>query len=187
MRRDWLACLRDRFRLNGRYNAPTVTVDWRLVGLHGAVLSVAASAVIMGALRYNPRLFLRHFPAAVRASQPPFTAHEKTVGRIIGALLMLVFVGGPILSASIASAQHALTRLDVGLHAFLVGTIGNAVDWLVLDELWIGIGQPRWALPPGVKPDDVPFSHWQHFRGFLTGSVLFLLVALLASVLVPRS
>ncbi len=164
-----------------------MTPDWRLVGLHGAALSVAASVVIMGALRYNPRLFLRHFPAAVRASQPPLTPHEQTVGRVVGVLLMLVFVGGPVLSAGIASAQHEMTRLDVGLHAFLVGMIGNAVDWLVLDELWIGVGQPRWALPPGVAAEDVPFSHWQHFRGFLVGTVIFLLVALLATVAVPAS
>ena len=67
-------------------------------------------------------------------------------------------------------------------HAFLVGMMANAVDWLVLDELWLGIGRPRWALPPGVTPEDVPWSHWQHFRGFLSGTVIVLMIGMLAAL-----
>jgi len=161
-----------------------MSLDWTLIATHGGVLALAASAVIMGSLRYNPRLFLRHFPAAVRAAQPPLTSSEKAVGRIVGVALIVLFAGVPIWSASVAARHHALGRGDVLVHAFLVGMISNAVDWLVLDELWLGIGKPRWALPPGVTPADVPWNHQQHFRGFISGTVLFLIVGAMASVVV---
>ena len=140
----------------------------------------------MGALRYNPRLFLRHFPSAVRAAQAPLSPRETAVGRILGVGLILLFVGVPVWSAAAAAARYELTRLDVAVHAFLVGMMANMVDWLVLDELWLGIGRPRWALPPGVVPEDVPWSHWQHFRGFLIGTLLLLLVGIGAALLVDH-
>jgi hypothetical protein len=161
-------------------------IDVALVARHGTWLSLVGSAVIMGALRLNPRLFLRHFPAAVRASQPPLTSGETAVGWGVGLILIALFFGGPIWSARAGAAAHAYTRWDVFLHAFLVGTIFNLVDWLVLDELWIGLGRPRWALPPGVSAADVPFDHAQHARGFVTGSFLFAFVAAIAAFVVFR-
>ena len=155
-------------------------LDFRLIEAHGGLLAVLASLVIMGALRYNPRLFLRHFPEAVRRSQPPHSAGEKRVGLVVGLLLMGLFVGVPLWSASVAAGGGAgFFRLL--LHAFLVGMTANAVDWLVLDELWLGLGQPAWALPPGVTPQDVPWSHRKHFNDFLRGSILLLVIAVVAA------
>lgn len=58
-------------------------VKLTLVVRDGAVLALTAAAIIMGALRLNPWLFLRHFPAAVKASQPPLSAGEKAAGRCL--------------------------------------------------------------------------------------------------------
>jgi hypothetical protein len=157
-----------------------LTLDVATVAWHGGLLSIAASAVIMGALRFNPRLFLRHFPAAVRESQPPLSSGEKMIGRIVGLVLLALFVGVPFWSARVA-AQHDPAWPSVFLHALLVGMAANLTDWLVLDELWLGLGRPRWALPPGVTEADVPFDHRQHFRGFLTGTALFAAIAALAA------
>jgi hypothetical protein len=161
-------------------------IDVVLVARHGTMLSLVGSTVIMGALRLNPRLFLRHFPATVRASQPPLTSGETAVRWVVGLILIALFVGAPIWSARAAAAAHAYTRWDVFLHAFLVGTIFNLVDWLILDELWIGRGRPRWALPPGVSEAEVPFDHAQHARGFVTGSALFAFVGVIAALVVSH-
>jgi hypothetical protein len=159
-----------------RWKGPALEIDLRLTAWHGALLSIAASAVIMGALRWNPRLFLRHFPPAVRASQPPLTPHEKAVGRAIGLLLFALFLGVPLWSVRVAAQGHP-GWLSLFVHGFLVCMTFNLTDWLLLDELWLGIGRPRWALPPGVSEADVPFDHAQHFRGFVTGTVLCVGVA----------
>jgi hypothetical protein len=157
-----------------------VSLDVSTVAWYGGLLSIAVSAVLMGSLRINPRLFLRHFPPAVRASQPPLSSGERMIGRIVGLVLLGLFVGVPFWSARVA-AQHDPAWPSVFLHAFLVGMAANLTDWLVLDELWLGVGRPRWALPPGVTLADVPFDHRQHFRGFLTGTALFAAIAALAA------
>ena len=159
-----------------------MSVDLRLVAVHGGLLSLAAGTVIMGALWFNPRLFLRHFPPAVRASQPALSRVERVAGRATGAALIALFVGVPVWSAQVAARTDASWVVSF-VHAFLVGMTFNLTDWLVLDELWIGIGRPRWALPPGVREADVPFDHRQHFRGFVIGTGLFAVVAALAAAL----
>jgi uncharacterized repeat protein (TIGR03806 family) len=158
-----------------------MTLDGKLILTHGGLLAIAASALIMGLLRYNPRLFLRHFPEKVRAAQPPLSPAEKTAGRIAGILLIGLFLAIPIWSTIEFARARAADPVSLWAHAFLAGMIFNLVDWLVLDELWLGLGRPRWALPAGVQPADVlPFDHRKHFRGFLAGTIIFAVVGLIA-------
>jgi uncharacterized repeat protein (TIGR03806 family) len=158
-----------------------MTLDGTMILTHGGALAIAASALIMGSLRHNPRLFLRHFPEKVRAAQPPLAAGEKATGRVIGVLLITLFVAVPVWSTLEFARARAAAPLSLWTHAFLIGMIFNLIDWLVLDEIWLGLGRPRWALPSGVTPEDVlPFDHAKHFRGFLAGTILFAIVALIA-------
>lgn len=145
----------------------------------GAILGAAASAVVMGSLRMNPRLFMRHFPEALKARLPPLSPDELKVGRWVGAVLMLLLFGGPLASTLLADAE---TITELYLHAFVVGMVFNLVDWLVLDELWLGVLKPRWAVPPGAEMADfLPFDHARHFRGFLSGTVLCAVSAAIAT------
>jgi uncharacterized repeat protein (TIGR03806 family) len=158
-----------------------MTLDGTMILTHGGALAMAASVLIMGSLRYNPRLFLRHFPEKVRTAQAPLSAREKATGRVIGLLLIALFAAAPIWSTLEFSRTRAADPISLWTHAFLVGMIANLVDWLVLDEAWLGLGRPRWALPNGVEPADLlPFDHMKHFRGFLVGTILFAIVAFIA-------
>jgi hypothetical protein len=162
-------------------------IDLVLVARHGGLLALGLSAIVIIALRMNPRLFLRHFPPAVRASQPPLTGAEKVAGRVLGAALVVLLFGVPVWSARVAAMAEPYGRFEIFAHAFLVGMIFNLVDWLVLDELWLGLGRPQWALPPGVTLEDVPFSHAQHARGCAIGTALCAAVGLIALLVVsPR-
>ena len=157
---------------------PSLTLDTGRVLRDGALLSIAAAAVIMGTLRANPRLFLRHFPETVRRAQPALSAAEKRAGRLVGVTLIGLLAIVPVWSARAAEASYGPGATLV--HAFLVGMAANLTDWLILDELWLGLGRPLWALPPGVTLADVPFDHWQHARGFLVGTLLCALVGVAA-------
>ena len=161
-----------------------MTLDGTMIATHGGALALAASVVIMGSLRMNPRLFLRHFPDKVKASQPPHSRQEWAAGIAVGLVLLALFVGGPVWSTLEFARTREADFISLWVHAFLVGMIANLVDWLVLDELWLGVGKPRWALPAGVTPEDVlPFEHKRHFRGFLTGTILFAIVAGIAAAI----
>lgn len=153
----------------------------------GAIVAVAASVVVMGALRMNPRLFMRHFPDALKQRLPPLAPEELRAGRLIGAALMILLLGGPVVSTWLWAVGTARPQPLTALfsHAFVVGMVFNLVDWLILDELWIGVLRPRWAIPPGAAIEDfTPFDHARHFRGFMTGAVLCAAVAALATAVV---
>lgn len=157
-------------------------LDFTQIGRDGALLALTASAIIMGALRLNPRLFLKHFPRAVKESQPPLSTAEKRTGLVVGVALIVLMFGVPVWSARVAALAHGYEQLEIFVHAFLVAMIFNVTDWLLLDELWIGRGRPEWALPRGVNIADVPFDHAQHARGFAVGAVFCAIVGGLATV-----
>ncbi|MFZ5718676.1 MAG: hypothetical protein ACOY5Y_04335 [Pseudomonadota bacterium] len=140
----------------------------------GALVAAAASTVVMGSLRANPRLFMRHFPTALRERLAPLSAAEMRAGRVVGALLLLLLVGGPMASTLATAARDATLGFPtLFAHGFVVGMVFNAVDWLILDELWLGVLKPAWALPPGATIDDFqPFDHGRHARGFAAGAIL---------------
>lgn len=164
-----------------------MTLDGTLILVHGGAVALAASALILLALRRNPRLFLKHFPKAVIAAQPPLSQAEKVAGYTFALPLFLVLVGGPVASTLVAAGGKGVPYDPVSLwvHAFLVGMVFNVFDWLVLDELVLGLGKPRWALPPGVTLADVtPFEHGRHFADFLKGVIFCAGVGLVASGIV---
>lgn len=149
----------------------------------GALLSVAASALLMITLRLNPRLLIKHFPKEMREAVPPLTPAESRTGRLIGLLLVALLAGGPLVSTlAMAHAAPDTTFADRALHAFVVGMVFNLADWLVLDEFWLGLFRPRWAIPPGAEHIPVRFEHGRHARGFLTGTLAFAVFALLIAL-----
>ena len=161
-----------------------MSVNWLAVARDGGILALGACALIAGLLRSNPRLFLRHFPEAVQRALPPKTTMEKRQS-IIGASALLIWT----LSILIASAAAAESRgtadfLSLAIHTFAVGMVFNLADWLILDELWIGVMRPPWLVPAGIDPATIPFEHARHFRAFLRGSIMFAVLGAAIALLV---
>ena len=135
----------------------------------GAVLSLAASALLMGALRLNPRLLIKHFPEEMRQAVAPPTPQEARTGRLVGLLLVALLAGGPLASTLVMARGADTSFMDRALHAFLVGMVFNLVDWLVLDELWLGVFRPRWAIPPGAELEERRLRLLMHELGHALG------------------
>lgn len=130
-----------------------MTIDWTYVARDGAILAAGACGLIALMLRRNPRLFLRHFPAALRDRLPAKSPAERRES-LAGGLALI----GWILGVLLVSTAAAETRLEAGmaglvLHAFLVGMAFNLADWLILDSSGWGSGGPdgfcrRTSTPP---------------------------------------
>jgi len=164
-----------------------VTIDWQIALRDGALLALAASVLVMGTLRINPRLLMRHFPAELRAAVPPLTPRERIVGRLVGLVLIALLVAGPWISTAAAHGANATTGFSEAFeHAFAVSMVFNAVDWLVLDEAWLGGLRPAWAMLPGAEAVPFKFNHLQHARGFVVGSILSAVIAGLVAWAVTR-
>lgn len=155
-----------------------MNLDWWIALRDGAGLALAASALVMGTLRANPRLLLRNYPAELRRAVPPQTPRERALATLIGVVLIGMLVAWP--AVSVVAAQRSELPFGFGpafAHAFVVGTVFNLVDWILLDELWLGRLRPRWAMPPGTEDVAFRFDHIRHLRGFVAGSVLAALIA----------
>jgi hypothetical protein len=153
-----------------------MNIVWSLAVRDAAVLAIGACGFLAGMLRFNPRLFLAHYPEVLRKVAPPKTASEKRQS-VIGAIILFAWTIG-VLAASAIGAESRGTDDFTGLalHTFFVGMLFNLADWLILDELWLGLVRPRWLIPAGIDPTTIPFEHARHFRGFLRGSLLFALI-----------
>jgi hypothetical protein len=68
-------------------------LDIEKILLDGAILSILASFLLVGTLRFNPRLFLQDYPQSIQNLVPAKTPKEKRQSLIVGIpfLLLLVF------------------------------------------------------------------------------------------------
>lgn len=159
-----------------------MSIDWLLVARDGGILALGACGLLGALLRFNPRLFLRHFPEELQRALPPKTPRERRLS-IVGAVALLAWtLGILIVSAMKAESRGATDFLSLAAHTFAVGMVFNLADWLILDELLIGVMRPRWLAPPGIDPPAMPFDHASHFRAFLRGSIIFAVIGALIAL-----
>ncbi len=139
-----------------------------------AYCAIFASYLIVSLVGY-PRLWLRHYPAAVRSKQAPLSSRE----RLLVIANALVFVGGIVLGLPVLSVLLAYgSEVDpdtVFRHIATLGISASAVDWLILDWLLIRTWQPKWIVPADTDPAD-----WRQPADFLRDAVGFLIGSLIA-------
>lgn len=156
-----------------------MTLDWQLLLRDGAVLAAVASVWVMGSLRYNPRLFIRHYPKEIREAAAPLTDAERKTGKLVGLPFLALLVGVPIWSTlSFHSAHPEASFADQAAHGFGVSMVFNLVDFLLLDLLWLGVLRPKWAMIPGTEHVTFSFNTADHVRGFVVGAVVAVVVGL---------
>ena len=154
--------------------------------LDGLLYSFVASAYLLLALAYNPRLFLQDYPPAIQERVPPKTDREKRQARIVGLPFLLILMAGPLLS-TLALARHLGAQAGfypLFLNAFGVAFTFNLVDWLILDWLIFCAWTPRFLVIPGTEGMAAYQDYGYHVRGLLIGSGISLLSGLLVGGLV---
>ncbi len=141
----------------------------------GAVLSVVASTYLLLLLRFNPRIFLSHYPKEIREIVPPKSEKERRTSILLGLL-----IGAPIASALLWRTATLGSRSFWELFAYSFGVlfIFNLVDLLILDWLIVCWIKPHWVTLPGTKDIAIPNPYVHHLKEFLMGTVGLAIVGL---------
>jgi hypothetical protein len=160
-------------------------VDTMRILRDGAVLSVVVSTYLLALLRFNPRMFLSHFPKEIREIVPPRSDEERRMSILLGAPLGLLFIGSTFASALLwrASAQRSLSFWEIFAHVFGLFFLFNLVDLFILDWLIVCRFTPRWLIIPGTEHIVMPKEYLYHFKGFLTGTVVSVIGGLAVAAL----
>ncbi len=144
----------------------------------GLVLSGIVIALLLAVLRANPEIMLNDYPSDIKAKWGPMTQHTKRQRIIVAGVFLVVGVGVVAWSLETlpAFASGDMTFASAFAYfAIMFGTF-NVLDCFVLD--WgLVYWQPRFVVLPGTEGLAGYRSYWFHFRGFLIGIPLILVLS----------
>lgn len=144
-----------------------------------AILIVIFSAVVVGTVRWKPRIWLHDFPADIQALAPPKTAAEKRLTALIGTPFVLAFLGLPVLLAwdlpVLLGADFNFQNVWLYTYALFLGI--NLWDLVVLDWIGFTLIDPQRPPFPGTEGAAGWRNYAFHFYAFLKGCVLGLFIA----------
>ena len=143
----------------------------------GLLLTVIFSVVVVGTIVWKPRLWMHDFPADIQALMPPKTELEKRQTIMMAIPFFILLFGGLGLTAVRYGTVNGFFAMV--LHIYLVWQIVNVFDLVIID--WCGMMlidplNPPFANTEGAKGyRDFGF----HFFGFIKGSVMGIVLALI--------
>jgi hypothetical protein len=151
--------------------------------LFGLPACVLLGGILLLMVSGNPRLMLQDYPKDVQAAVPSKTAQEKRQTTYWAIPFWLVLLGFPT-AAAIATKAAGGGLFEIILAAFGVGLIVNLFDWLVLDWLVFCMWTPSFAIIPGTAGFAGYKDYGMHFRGFLIGAALSIILGVVIGVIV---
>ncbi len=154
--------------------------------LDGFLLSIIASFLLIVSLYINPRTFLQDYPKDIQAKVPPKTLSERRMSLLLGIPFLLVLILVPFFSTLTLKQQNGESSSFIALfvNAFGVAFIFNLVDWLLLDWLMFCTITPKFVVIPGTEGMASYKDYGFHFRGFIIGTLLSAIGALVIAGIV---
>jgi hypothetical protein len=152
--------------------------------LYGAVLSAVLSVLLLGLLWMNSEILPKDYPPDIQEKHGPMSERSKRqrvpVAIVIGAVALGIITAS--FSAVRANGGGKTPFLTAFVHLFVMFSVFNVVDLLLLDWPLVAIG-PRFMVLPGTEGSAGYKDYGFHFRGFLIGAVLVLVASgLMAAV-----
>lgn len=149
-----------------------------LILVYGVAASLVLSLILLAMGLVNPRLMLQDYPKDIQAAVPPKTPAEKRQTLYWGIPFWVCLFGFPLIAALSAKAAHQ-GFLEIFLCAAGVLILSNLVDWLIIDWLIICTLTPKFVVLPGTEGMAGYKNYAMHFRGFLIGTGISVVVGLL--------
>ena len=154
--------------------------------LYGVILSGVLFTLILGLVRINPEIMLKDYPPDIQAKYGSMSERSKRQRIPVAILVLVVMIGIVTLSFKGlgTNAQGDLSFFTAFIHLFVMFSVFNLLDWLILDWLIVVTIRPSFIILPGTEGlagyEDCGF----HFRGFLIGTVITLVASLLVAAIV---
>ena len=120
--------------------------------LYGGVLSAVVSVLLLGLLWINPEILLNDYPPDIQKKHGPMSERSKRqrvpVAIGIGAVALSIVTAS--FSAIRANGEGTISFLAAFVHLFVMLSVFNVVDLLVLDWLLVAIGPTTNTGPGGT-------------------------------------
>jgi len=159
-------------------------MDISVILTHGLIGSLLLTLALVFVGLKGPRLMLQNYPKLIRDAAPPQTKQEKKMGRFYALPFLAVMILYP-LAVGFYYHQHAeLTLLQTISLTWGILLFFNTYDFLILDWLIICAITPRFVVVPGTEENRGYKDYLFHFKGFLRGILITLLMAILISLLI---
>lgn len=166
-------------------------LDTGKIVFDGGLFVLIGSLIVLGMMRYNPRLFLNKgdMPPDILAAVPPKTEAEKRQAMILGVPFLIAIVAVPFISTLQFKQQVGsnVPFLYLVLHPFLILLMFNLFDLFILDFVLFCTITPRFMVVSGTEGlagyKDYGFHIRQHLRSVIFMALGALLIALIVSLL----
>jgi len=159
---------------------------WSIIShalIYGAILSAVLFPLTMGLVLINPEIMLKDYPPDIQAKYGPMSERSKRQ-RIPVAIFFVAVLFGIVAQSFMgvrANTGDDIPFLAAFVHLFVMFSMFNLLDWLVLDWLIVVAIRPRFMILPGTEGLAGYADYGFHFRGFLIGSVITFFTSLLVA------
>lgn len=154
--------------------------------LYGVILSAVLFTLMMVVARVNPEIMLKAYPPDIQAKYGPMSERSKRQRSVVGTIFIALMFGIVILSLRGIGTNGDIAFFTAFIHLFVMFLVFNLLDWLVLDWLISVAICPSFIILPGTEGLAGYSDYGFHFRGFLVGIVISLVMSLLIAVIVTR-
>jgi hypothetical protein len=149
----------------------------------GLWLSAWLSAAFIALAAIEPEMWLNDYPPDIRAKHGPQSPSARRLAWLLGTPVLAVALGIVALATRDLLGTGVFGFASIFLHTFVVLTVFNLVDLVLIDWLLFVKIQPRFVILPGTEGsagyDDYAF----HAKAFIKGSLgIVVLSALVAGV-----
>lgn len=148
---------------------------------YGVILSGVLFTLTLGLVWINPEIMLNDYPPDIQAKYGPMSDRSKRQ-RIPVAIFFVVVLVGIVVQSFMGVDTYVgddIPFLAAFVHLFVMFSIFNLLDWLILDWLIVVTIRPRFMILPGTEGLPGYADYGFHFRGFLIGSAITFFTSLL--------
>lgn len=152
--------------------------------VHGIILSVGLSAILLIGMYINPRVMLGDYPKEIKAELPPLTNEEKRQRSVMGVVFYIFLIVVLLYSnAQLIGRTADKSFLPIFLNTYLVFEIFNIVDVFIIDYFVTMVLKPPALFIPGVEHMERYNTFRFHFRGFVIGLMVGVVVSVVISLI----